>query len=493
MSNNFPNLYDLTVSKAANLLSRKEISAIELMESVFERIDSVESKVKGFISINREDALNQARKADQDFSKGINLPLSGIPAVLKDNMCLEGSITTAASKMLENFVPPYTSTAAKKMIDDGVIFIGKSNMDEFAMGSSTENSAFHPTYNPWNLNRVPGGSSGGSAAVVSAGETLFALGSDTGGSIRQPASFCGVVGLKPTYGLVSRYGLIAFASSLDQIGPLTKDVTDSALILNTISGYDPMDSTSLTSLKGERTDYTESLIPDVSKMKIGVVKELLGEGVQQAVKDAILEAARKFEELGAQVDWEVSLPSTKYAMAAYYILAPSEASSNLSRYDGVKYGYSWDGDGTMWEGMEQTRGIGFGPEVKRRIFLGTYALSAGYYDAFYKKAQKVRTLISSEFDEAFKKYDLLLSPTSPTLPFEMGSKTNDPLQMYMSDMCTIPANIAGIPAISLVCGFSDGLPIGLHLIGPSLGEKKILQAAYTYEQATDWHNMRPTI
>ena len=467
-----------------------EISAIELTEAVLSRIEAVEPQVRGLVTVTAEQARQAAQMADQRIREGNATPLTGIPLVLKDNMCTTGIATTCSSHMLESFVPPYTATAAQKLLDAGAVMIGKSNMDEFAMGSSTENSAFFPTHNPWSADRVPGGSSGGSAAAVAAGETLIALGSDTGGSIRQPASFCGVVGIKPTYGTVSRYGLIAFASSLDQIGPLTSNVTDAALTLNAISGYDAMDSTSI---QRDTPDYTRALIPDVRGMKIGVVKEMFGEGVEPQVRDTVLEAARVLEQAGAIVDWEVSLSLTEYALPVYYILAPSEASSNLARYDGVKYGYSWDGAADMWEGMERTRQHGFGPEVKRRILLGAYALSSGYYDAYYRKAQQVRTLIRREYEDAFTRFDVLLTPTSPTLPFGLGERTNDPLAMYLADICTIPVNIAGVPAISLPCGFVDGLPVGLQLIGPSLGEETIIRAAYTYEQATDWHGMRPEL
>jgi aspartyl-tRNA(Asn)/glutamyl-tRNA(Gln) amidotransferase subunit A len=484
-------LHHLTVHQASELLRKREVSAVELTRAVLDRVQAVDERVKAFVTVTGDTALIQARLADRNIRAGVAGPLTGIPGVIKDNMCTTSVRTTCSSRMLENFVPPYTATAVQSLLDKGVVMVGKANMDEFAMGSSTENSAFFPTRNPWGLDYVPGGSSGGSAAAVAAGGGLFALGSDTGGSIRQPASFCGVVGLKPTYGLVSRYGLIAFASSLDQIGPLTADVTDAALILNAIVGHDPQDSTSL-----ERPvpDYTKALAPDVRGMRIGVVQEMFAEGVEESVRDSVYAAARVLEQAGAQVDWEASLPSTRYALAVYYILAPSEASSNLARYDGVKYGYSWQGEGTMWEGMERTRQHGFGPEVKRRIFLGTYALSAGYYDAYYKKAQQVRTLIRREFEEAFARYDVLLTPTSPTLPFKFGERTDDPVQMYLSDVCTIPVNIAGVPAISLPCGFSqDGLPIGLQLIGPSLGEEAILRAAYAYEQATEWHERRPEL
>ncbi len=489
MTTNKP-LYHLAAHEAAALLAAREVSAVELTNAVLERIRQTEPLVRGLVTVTEEAALQAASEADRRIREGRATPLTGVPIVFKDNMCTAGVLTTCSSRMLESFVPPYTATAVQKLLDAGTVMIGKSNMDEFAMGSSTENSAFFPTHNPWRLDSVPGGSSGGSAAAVAAGETILALGSDTGGSIRQPASFCGITGIKPTYGLVSRYGLVAFASSLDQIGPLTTNVTDGALTLNAIAGHDPMDSTSLTH---ERPDYTKALVPDVRGMRIGVVKEMFREGVTADVRDTVLQAAQVLEDAGADVDWDASLPTTQYALPVYYVLAPSEASSNLARYDGVKYGYSWDGAADMWEGMERTRQHGFGPEVKRRILLGTYALSSGYYDAYYRKAQQVRTLIRREFEEAFTRYDILLTPTSPTLPFGLGERTNDPVQMYLADICTIPVNIAGVPAISLPCGFADGLPIGLQLIGPSLGEEAILRAAYTYEQATDWHNQRPAV
>ena len=484
------NLFHLPAHEASRLLASGVINAVELTEAVLERIEAVEPRVRGLVTVTADRAREAAREADRRIRDGSGTALTGIPLILKDNMCTEGILTTCSSHMLEGFVPPYTATAARKLLDAGAVLVGKSNMDEFAMGSSTENSAFFPTHNPWDVERVPGGSSGGSAAAVAAGEALIALGSDTGGSIRQPASFCGVVGIKPTYGTVSRYGLIAFASSLDQIGPLTSNVTDAAHTLNVISGHDPMDSTSV---NRDAPDYARALIPDVRGMKIGVVSEMFGAGVERQVGDTALAAARVLEQAGAIVDWEVSLNLTQYALPVYYILAPSEASSNLARYDGVKYGYSWDGAADMWEGMERTRQHGFGPEVKRRILLGAYALSSGYYDAYYRKAQQVRTLIRRQFQDAFSRYDVLLTPTSPTLPFGLGERTNDPLSMYLADICTIPVNIAGLPAISLPCGFVDGLPVGLQLIGPSLGEESIIRAAYTYEQATDWHTMRPNL
>ena len=476
-----------TIHESSELLGRREISAVGMAQATLERIAAVEGRVEAFVSITDDLAMQQAAEADRMIAQGRATPLTGVPVVIKDNMCTTGVRTTCSSRMLEEFVPTYTGTAVARLLKAGAVMVGKSNMDEFAMGSSTENSAFHPTRNPWSLDRVPGGSSGGSAAAVAAGEGVFALGSDTGGSIRQPASFCGVVGLKPTYGLVSRFGLIAFASSLDQIGPLTNDVTDAALVLNAIAGYDPADSTSLNRAV---PDFTQTLVPNAAGMRVGVVREMLGEGVDPKVREAVLAAARVLADAGASVDYDVSLPSTRYALAVYYILAPSEASSNLARYDGVKYGYSWDGEGSMWEGMERTRGGGFGSEVKRRIFLGTYALSAGYYDAYYRKAQQVRTLIRREFETAFARYDVLLTPTAPTIPFKLGAKVDDPVAMYLNDICTIPVNIAGIPAISMPCGNVDGLPVGLQLIGPSLGEGAILRAAFAYEQATSWHTMR---
>ena len=431
--------------------------------------------------------MEQAKTADKAIIEGRAGPLTGVPMQLKDNISTRGVATTCSSRMLESFVPPYDAHVAGKLKGAGAVLVGKGNLDEFAMGSSTENSAFGPTRNPWDVERVPGGSSGGPAAAVAAGEAVYSLGSDTGGSIRQPASLCGVVGMKPTYGLVSRFGLVAFGSSLDQIGPLTKDVTDSALVMNAIAGHDPRDSTSA---NYEPPDYTKALTPDIKGLRIGVPKEYLVEGIDQDVVDVMERAFAKLEELGAVVDREVSLPNTRYAMAVYYIIAPSEASANLARYDGVKYGFSAQDADSMWDAMEKTRQHGFGPEVKRRIMLGAYALSAGYYDAYYLKAQKVRTLIRREFDEAFEKYDVLVAPTSPTVPFKLGDKTDDPVRMYYSDVCTIPANIAGIPSISVPAGFSFGLPIGLQIIGRPFGEEALIRTAYTYEQANGWHKLR---
>jgi len=378
----------------------------------------------------------------------------------------------------------------ERLLDAGLVMVGKANMDEFAMGSSTENSAFQPTHNPWDLDRVPGGSSGGSAAAVSASECIYALGSDTGGSIRQPAALCGVVGFKPTYGRISRFGLVAFASSLDQIGPLTKDVTDCALVMNVIAGHDKRDATSAPL---DVPDYTQSLIPDLKGIRVGVHQEYFVEGMESGVEQAVRQAIGKLEELGAEVDWEVSLPHTPYALAAYYVIAPSEAMANLARYDGVKYGFSVREAGNMWDAMEKTRQYGFGPEVKRRIMLGTYALSAGYYEAYYLKAQKVRTLITREFADAFTKCDVLVTPTSPTVPFRIGEKVDDPLQMYLSDVCTLPINIAGIPGISVPAGFVDGLPVGMQILGKPFSEEMVLRVAFAYEQATGWGQRQPEI
>ena len=442
------------------------------------------------VTITEELALEQARKADELFASGNTAPLTGIPVLIKDNMCTRGILTTCSSKILENFVPPYDATVVEKLNECGAVILGKTNMDEFAMGSSTEHSALFPTHNNWDKTRVPGGRSGGSAAAVAADETIYALGSDTGGSIRQPAGFCSVTGLKPTYGRVSRYGLVAFASSLDQIGPLTRDVTDCALVLNAIAGYDTRDSTSAPQ---PTPDYTKCLTTDLKGLRIGIPREYFVEGMQSEVETAIRTAIEKLRELGASVEWEVSLPSTPYALAAYYIIAPSEASANLSRYNGVKYGFSYPDARNMWDSMEKTRQYGFGAEVKRRIMLGTYALSAGYYDAWYLKAQRVRTLIRQEFDRAFEKFDALVTPTSPTVPFKIGEKVDDPLQMYLSDVCTLPINIAGLPAISIPAGFADGLPIGMQIIGKPFAEETILKTAYAYQEATEWHKKRAEI
>jgi aspartyl-tRNA(Asn)/glutamyl-tRNA(Gln) amidotransferase subunit A len=466
------------------LLKERQISALQLARTYLERVEKAESHIQALVTRTADLALEQAARADGRIAQGDIQPLTGIPGIIKDVICTRGVRTTCSSRMLQNFIPPYNATVIERLQAAGMVMLGKANMDEFAMGSSTENSAFFPTRNPWDLTRVPGGSSGGSAASVAAGEAMYSLGSDTGGSIRLPASFCNLVGLKPTYGRVSRYGLVAFASSLDQIGPFTRTVPDSAMVFSAIAGYDQRDSTSVNK---EVDNFMSGLDGDIRGMKIGVPHEYFVEGMQPGVKQAIEDALIKLEELGAVVDRSVSLPSTPYALAVYYILAPSEASANLARYDGVKYGYSFPDSLNMWEVMEKTREIGFGPEVKRRIMLGTYALSAGYYDAYYLKAQKVRTLICREFSSAFEKYDALVSPTAPCIAFKMGEKMDDPMQMYLTDVCTLPINIAGIPAISIPAGFSEGMPVGLQIMANHFDEKTLFKIGYAYEQATDWH------
>lgn len=482
--------HTLTVYQCQELLRKREVSASELVRSSLESIRHTEPILHALVTVCEETAVKEAEAADKALGQGFPPPLTGIPMVLKDNMCTRGVRTTCSSKMLENFVPPFDSTVACKLKEAGCILVGKSNMDEFAMGSSTEHSAFFTTHNPWDLLRVPGGSSGGSAVAVAADQCQFALGSDTGGSIRQPAGFCNVVGLKPTYGRVSRYGLVAFASSLDQIGPLTKDVRDCAIIMNAIAGHDMKDSTSSAETV---PDYTRDLGRDIRGMRIGVPKEYFVAGMQADVASAVDQVVLKLEGLGARVDRGASLPHTKYALAAYYIIAPSEASANLARYDGVKYGYSHKEAASVWQAIERTRQHGFGPEVKRRIMLGTHALSSGYYDAYYLKAQKVRTKIKAEFDEAWKRYDALVTPTSPTVPFRIGERLDDPLQMYLADVCTLPINIAGVPAISVPAGFCGGLPAGVQFIGRPFGEETLLRLAYAYEQASPWHEMKPAL
>ncbi len=479
-----------TIHEACQLLKTRQLSSVELTRSCLARIHEVEPKLHALVTVTDDLALSQAQKADALIASGEASPLTGIPVLIKDNMCTRGIRTTCSSKMLASFAPVYDATVVEKLNECQAVILGKANMDEFAMGSSTENSAFYPTCNPWELICVPGGSSGGSAVGVASGEAIYALGSDTGGSIRQPAGFCNVTGLKPTYGRVSRYGLVAFASSLDQIGPLTQDVTDCALVLNAISGYDPRDATSA---PYPVPDYTQCLTDDIKGVRIGIPKDYFVEGMQAEVTIAIRAAISKLEELGASVDWEVSLPHTSYALAAYYIIAPSEASANLARYDGVKYGYSYQETDSMWAAMEKTRQYGFGTEVKRRIMLGTYALSAGYYDAWYLKAQRVRTLIRQEFDQAFSRFDALVTPTSPTVPFKIGEKVDDPIQMYLSDVCTLPINIAGLPAISIPAGFADGLPIGMQIIAKPFAEEIILKIAHAYQELTDWHKRKPKI
>lgn len=480
-------LWRLTVHEARDGLARRDFSSVELTRSCLARIEQVESRVKAFVTVTGDVALEQAEQADRILAAGDAQPLTGIPMQLKDLICTKGIRTTCSSRMLENYVPVYAATVAEKLGEQGTVLVGKGNMDEFAMGSSCENSAFFPTHNPWDLTRVPGGSSGGAAAAVAAGETLFALGSDTGGSIRQPASLCGVVGLKPTYGRVSRYGLIAFASSLDQIGPVGKDVTDCALVLNAIAGYDDRDSTSLPLAAA---DFTAGLTGRLDNLRLGIPDEYFVAGMEPGVQAAVRQAITELERLGASVE-PVSLPTTEHALACYYIIAPSECSANLARYDGVKFGYSYQDTADMWQAMESTRQHGFGPEVKRRIMLGTYALSAGYYDAYYLKAQQARTLIRQDFARVFERVDALVTPTSPVAAFPLGEKTADPVQMYLIDVCTLPINIAGLPALSVPCGFADGLPVGMQLIGPHLSEERLLGIAYAYEQATEWHKARP--
>ena len=482
-------LASLTIHEARTLLYRREVSSVELTRATLDRISQVEDRVKAFVTVTEDLAIEQAERADKRIARGDATPLTGVPMQLKDNMATRGVATTCSSRMLESYVPPYDATVTRRLYEQSAVLVGKGNLDEFAMGSSTENSAFFPTRNPWDLDRVPGGSSGGPAAAVAASECFYSLGSDTGGSIRQPASLCGVVGLKPTYGLVSRYGLVAFASSLDQIGPITKDVTDCALVMNAIAGYDPRDSTSL---HIEAPDYTRALGKDLQGLRIGVPSEYFVEGMEPGVEDATRKSIEILRQLGAEVV-EMSLPHTSYALAVYYILAPSECSANLARYDGVKYGFSDREADTMWDALEQTRGRGFGPEVKRRVMLGTYALSAGYYDAFYLKAQRVRTIIRREFEQAFENLDAIVSATSPTVAFELGAKTADPVQMYLSDVLTLPANIAGIPGISVPAGISDGLPVGLQILGKALGEETIFRIAHALERATDWHKLSPAL
>jgi aspartyl-tRNA(Asn)/glutamyl-tRNA(Gln) amidotransferase subunit A len=484
-------LHQLTIHEAHELLRQRKISSTELTKSVLKRLAEVEGEVHACITTVEDMALKEAARVDNYIKTGDAIaPLAGIPTLLKDVICTKEIRTTCGSKILENFVPPYDATVTEKLKAQNAVIVGKTNMDEFAMGSSTEHSSFFPTRNPWDLGRVPGGSSGGSAAAVAADETIYSLGSDTGGSIRQPAALCSVVGFKPTYGRVSRFGLVAFASSLDQIGPLTKDVTDCALVMNAIAGYDARDSTSV---PYPVPDYTRQLVPDIKGLRLGVPREYFVEGMQNHVRAGVEAAIEKLRELGAEVNWEVSLPHTKYALAIYYILAPSEASANLARYDGVKYGFSERNASNVIETTEKTRQSGFGPEVKRRIMLGTYALSAGYYEAYYVKAQKVRTLIKREFDQVFEKYDALLAPTSPVVPFKLGERLEDPMQMYLSDICTLPVNIAGIPAISIPAGFVDNLPIGMQIIGKPFSEEILLRIAFAYEQATDWHKRKPPL
>ena len=490
-----PELYNLTISEAHDLLRGRQISSMELTQAVLARIGEVDARVRAYTTVTEHLAMAAAMSADKRIAAGEAGPLTGIPACIKDVICTEGVRTTCSSRMLENFVPPYDAHVIERLHSAGAVMVGKSNMDEFAMGSSTENSAFFATHNPWDLDRVPGGSSGGSSAATAAGECLFALGSDTGGSIRQPAAFCGVVGVKPTYGRVSRFGLVAFASSLDQIGPFTRSVRDAALVLNAICGLDPRDSTSA---PVHVPDFTAGLGPDLRGVRIGVPREYLPDSLEPDVRAVFLKAVDDMRGLGAEVDFELSLPSTEAALAVYYVLAPSEASANLARYDGTKYGYAYRGEaGSMWEDMERTRQFGFGDEVKRRIMLGTYALSTGYYDAYYLKAQKVRTLIRREFDAAFAKYDAIVTPVTPTPAFKIGEKVDDPVSMYLSDIFTLPVNIAGLPGASVPCGFVEvegkSLPVGLQVLAKPFDESTMLRVGHAYEQATDWHNRLPAL
>ncbi len=483
-------LYELTAHELMDKLAKAEVTSEEITKSYFDRIREKDGEVKAYVSIMEEEALSKARSVDEARKAG--KPVSkyaGIPIGIKDNMCITGTKTTCSSKMLENFVAPYNATVIENLNKEDMVYLGKTNLDEFAMGSSTENSAFFNTRNPWDLDRVPGGSSGGSAAAVAADLAPWTLGSDTGGSIRQPSSLCGVVGFKPTYGLVSRYGLVAFASSLDQIGPITKDVTDSALLLNLLAGHDEKDSTSM---NVEKKDYTKALINDVKRMKIGLPKEYIGEGINEEVKQAILAVAKKYEELGATVE-ECSFDVGKYATSVYYVIADAEASSNLGRFDGIRYGFRSEKYDNLKDIYKNSRSEGFGPEVKRRIMIGTYVLSSGYYDAYYKKAQKVRTVIKNSYNELFEKYDLLLTPVSPTTAFKIGEKSDNPLEMYLADICTVPVNIGGLPGMSIPCALdSNGLPIGFQLIGKAFNEETIIRAAYTYEQNSNFKENKPT-
>jgi len=489
-------LHHLTLTEAAKALHRREVSSLDLTRAAFERIEALNGRVHAFLTLTEDLAMEQARQADKRLSRGDGGPLTGIPAAIKDVICTKGVETTCGSKILKGFVPPYDAHVIERLNEAGFVMLGKTNMDEFAMGSSGENSAYGPTSNPWALDRVPGGSSSGSAAAVAAGMAYYALGSDTGGSVRQPASLSGVVGLKPTYGRVSRYGLVAFGSSLDQIGPFARSVRDAALVFQAIAGHDPRDSTSAPT---EVPNFAESLGDGgLQGLRIGVPMEYFVEGMDHAVRQAVTAAINQMASVGAEVDWEVSLPSTGHALSVYYIIAPSEASANLARYDGVKYGYAYTDGASMWENMEKTRQQGFGDEVKRRIMLGTYALSAGYYDAYYLKAQKVRTLIRREFDAAFEKHDVLVASVSPTPAFKIGEKTGDPLQMYLSDVCTLPVNIAGLPGISVPCGFAtaddgDRLPIGVQIIAKPFDEATLFRVAHAYEQSTGWHRERPEL
>ena len=483
-------LFDHKVSDLHELLHKKEITVSDLVDTSFKRIDEVDGKVQAFLTLNEEQARAKAKILDEKIGQAdSNGLLFGMPIGIKDNIVTKNLRTTCASKILENFDPIYDATVMGKLHQADTVTIGKLNMDEFAMGSSTENSGFKDTRNPWNLDTVPGGSSGGSAASVAAGEVLFSLGSDTGGSIRQPASFCGVVGMKPTYGLVSRFGLVAFASSLDQIGPVSRTVEDNAYLLKAIAGHDEMDSTSANVTV---PDYVSALTGDIKGMRIAVPKEYIGEGVDEAVKQSVLDSLKVLEKLGATWE-EVSLPHSKYALATYYLLSSSEASANLSRFDGVRYGYRAADAQNLLDMYKKTRAEGFGEEVKRRIMLGTFALSSGYYDAYYKKAQKVRTLIKKDFEDIFKDYDVIIGPTTPTPAFKIGENLADPMTMYVNDILTIPVNLAGVPGISVPCGFANGLPLGLQIIGKHFDESSVYKVAHAFEQATDFHKQKPQL
>lgn len=471
-----------------DMLVNKEITSLELTQAVLARIDEVEGDVQAYLTITREEALAQAKAVDEKIAKGEEITfLEGIPGAIKDNICTKGIKTTCASKILQKFVPPYDATVMQKLEAQNPVVLGKTNLDEFAMGGSTENSAYHPTCNPWNTDCVPGGSSGGSAAAVAAGTAVWALGSDTGGSIRQPASFCGVVGMKPTYGRVSRYGLVAYASSLDQIGPITKDVTDCAHILNIIAGRDEMDSTSL---DVQVPDFTKALVQDVKGLKIGLPKEYFVKGMDPEVEAAVKNGVKELEKLGAEVV-EISLPNTDYAISTYYLIAPAEAATNLARYDGVSYGERAEDAADLVEMMTKTRTQYLGEEVKRRIMIGNYALSAGYYDAYYLKALKVRRLVKEDYDKAFKDVDVIICPAAPSVAYKIGEKISNPLEMYLQDACTVPLNLAGLPGISVPCGYNkDKMPIGMQIIGKALDEETILRVAYTYEQSQSYHEDR---
>lgn len=483
-------LYELTAHELHDLIKTKQVSAVEVARSHIERIEAVDDRVKAFITVTPEAALKEAERVDRDIAEGADVgPLAGIPFALKDNMSTRGVLTTCSSKLLEDYRPVYDASVVKSLQAQNAGLLGKTNLDEFAMGSSTENSVFFTTRNPWGLDKVPGGSSGGAAVAVAAGECAFALGSDTGGSIRQPASFCGVVGMKPTYGRVSRYGLIAFASSLDQIGPLTKDVADCALVMNAICGKDQYDSTSL---DVETPDFTKALVDDVKGLRIGVPAEFFVEGTDPDVAKAVWDAVELLGSLGAEYK-ETSMPCADYGLPIFYVIAPAECSSNLARYDGVRYGLRSKASVDTFSMFNKTREEGFGAEVKQRIMIGTYVLSAGYYDAYYLKAQKARTLLRRDFEKAFDEFDVLIAPTSPSVAFGIGELADDPFAMKMADVCTIPVNLAGTPAISVPCGFKNGLPIGLQIMGKGLDEETLIRVAYTFERNTEWHRRKARI